>query len=107
MKKKENILVFIFSVYIGIMLYYLYTHQYYNTDMEAYMGLIYKTEYPGMKIEEIHQKVYTELREKNPHFAGFDPVDSMVEEVAKGRVPIIKPYRKIQKLMKKSFSFLW
>ncbi|AYZ11784.1 hypothetical protein EGY05_07535 [Chryseobacterium arthrosphaerae] len=84
MKKRENILVFIFSVYLGIMSYYLYTHQYYNTDMEAYMGLIYKTEYPGMKIEEIHQKVYTELKEKNPHFAGFDPVDPMVEELAKG-----------------------
>jgi hypothetical protein len=52
--------------------------------MEAYMGLIYKTEYPDMKIEEIHQKVYDELREKNPDFAGLGPVDPMVEEVAKG-----------------------
>lgn len=84
MKKRENILVFIFSIYICIMSYYLYTHQYYNTDMEAYMGLIYTTEYPDMKIEEIHQKVYDELREKNPHFAGFDPVNPMVEETAKG-----------------------
>ncbi|MGH1516784.1 hypothetical protein [Chryseobacterium sp. JK1] len=66
------------------MSYYLYTHQYYNTDMEAYMGLIYKTEYPHMKIEEIHKKVYDELKEKNPHFAGLDPVDPMVEEVAEG-----------------------
>lgn len=84
MKKRENILVFIFSIYICIMSYYLYTHQYYNTDMEAYMGLIYTTEYPDMKIEEIHQKVYDELREKNPHFAGFVPVNPMVEETAKG-----------------------
>lgn len=84
MKKRENILVFIFSIYVCIMSYYLYTHQHYNTDMEAYMGLIYKTEYPDMKIEEIHQKVYGELREKNPHFAGFDPVDPYVEEMAKG-----------------------
>jgi len=52
--------------------------------MEAYMGLIYKTEYPDMKIEEIHKKVYDELREKNPDFAGLGPVDPMVEEVAKG-----------------------
>jgi hypothetical protein len=52
--------------------------------MEAYMGLIYKTEYPEMKIEEIHQKVYDELREKNPDFAGLGPVDPMVEEIAKG-----------------------
>ncbi|AZA83418.1 hypothetical protein C1637_21180 [Chryseobacterium lactis] len=52
--------------------------------MEAYMGLIYKTEYPDMKIEEIHHKVYSELKEKNPDFAGLGPVDPMVEEVAKG-----------------------
>ena len=84
MKKRGNIFVFIFSIYVCIMSYYLYTHQYYNTDMEAYMGLIYKTEYPDMKIEEIHKKVYDELREKNPHFAGLDPVDPMVEEVAEG-----------------------
>ncbi|MDR6461873.1 hypothetical protein [Chryseobacterium sediminis] len=84
MKKRENILVFIFSIYVCLMSYYLYTNHYYNTDMEAYMGLIYKTEYPDMKIEEIHQKVYDELREKNPDFAGLGPVDPMVEEVAKG-----------------------
>ncbi|PWN71251.1 hypothetical protein C1631_001100 [Chryseobacterium phosphatilyticum] len=84
MKKRKNLLLFIFSIYVCIMSYYLYTHQYYNTDMEAYMGLIYKTEYPDMKIEEIHQKVYSELKEKNPDFAGLGPVDPMVEEVAKG-----------------------
>lgn len=84
MKKREYILVFIFSIYVCLMSYYLYTNHYYNTDMEAYMGLIYKTEYPDMKIEEIHQKVYDELREKNPDFAGLGPVDPMVEEVAKG-----------------------
>ncbi|WP_343658216.1 hypothetical protein [Chryseobacterium sp.] len=82
--KKRNILVFIFSIYVCIMSYYLYTHQYYNTDMEAYMGLIYKTEYPEMKIEEIHRKVYAELREKNPDFAGLGPVNPMAEEVAEG-----------------------
>ncbi|RLJ32356.1 hypothetical protein CLU97_1808 [Chryseobacterium sp. 7] len=84
MKKRGNILVFIFSIYVCFMSYYLYTHHYYNTDMEAYMGLIYKTEYPDMKIEEIHKTVYDELREKNPDFAGLGPVDPMVEEVAKG-----------------------
>ncbi|WP_431609458.1 hypothetical protein [Chryseobacterium sp. 'Rf worker isolate 10'] len=84
MKKRENILVFIFSIYVCIMSYYLYTHQYYNTDMEAYMGLIYKTEFPNMKIEEIHQNVYYELRGKNPDFAGLGPIDPMVEEVAEG-----------------------
>ncbi|WPO89037.1 hypothetical protein [Chryseobacterium sp. HR92] len=84
MKKRENILVFIFSIYVCFMSYYLYINHYYNTDMEAYMGLIYKTEYPEMKIEEIHQKVYDELREKNPDFAGLGPVDPMVREVAEG-----------------------
>ncbi|AYZ35969.1 hypothetical protein EGY07_10485 [Chryseobacterium indologenes] len=84
MKKKKNLLVFIFSIYVGLMSYYLYTHQYYNTDMEAYMGLIYKVEYPDMKIEEIHHKVYSEIKEKNPDFAGLGPVDPMVKEVAKG-----------------------
>nr|WP_315027881.1 hypothetical protein [uncultured Chryseobacterium sp.] len=84
MKKRESILVFIFSIYLCLMTYYLYTHQYYNTDMEAYMGLIYKTEYPDMKMEEIHKKVYAELREKNPDFAGLGVVDPMVKEVAKG-----------------------
>ncbi|MBP1164279.1 hypothetical protein JOE44_001163 [Chryseobacterium sp. PvR013] len=84
MEKKKNILVFIFSIYVCFMSYYLYTNHYYNTDMEAYMGLIYKTEYPEMKIEEIHQKVYDELREKAPDFAGFASVNPMVEEVAEG-----------------------
>lgn len=84
MKKGENILVFIFSVYVCFMSYYLYTHHYYNTDMEAYMGLIYKTEFPDMKIEDIHQKVYDELREKNPDFAGLAPVNPMKEEIAEG-----------------------
>ncbi|WP_426478365.1 hypothetical protein ACP3T3_02550 [Chryseobacterium sp. CBSDS_008] len=84
MEKKKNILVFIFSIYVCFMSYYLYANHYYNTDMEAYMGLVYRTEYPEMKIEEIHKKVYDELREKNPDFAGLGPVDTMVEEVAEG-----------------------
>ncbi|MEJ5048603.1 hypothetical protein WH221_02135 [Chryseobacterium culicis] len=84
MEKKKNILVFIFSIYVCFMSYYLYTNHYYNTDMEAYMGLIYKTEYPEMKIEEIHQKVYDELREKAPDFAGFASVNPTVKEVAEG-----------------------
>lgn len=31
------------------------------------MGLVYKANFPDMKIEEIHKKVYTELKEKNPN----------------------------------------
>ncbi|WP_148043499.1 MULTISPECIES: hypothetical protein [unclassified Chryseobacterium] len=66
------------------MSYFLYTHQYYNVDMEAYMGLIYKAEYPDMKIEEIHQKVYQELEGKNPNIFGDIPFVPEEEEVAKG-----------------------
>ncbi|ASK29027.1 hypothetical protein CEY12_02400 [Chryseobacterium sp. T16E-39] len=84
MKRQEKIIAFIFSIYVGFMSYFLYTHQYYNVDMEAYMGLIYKTEFPNMKIEEIHQKVYRELRAKNPDFSGEAPVNPNIEEVAKG-----------------------
>lgn len=63
---KKGIAYLILSLYTLIMSYYLYTHQYYNADIEAYMGLVYKANHPEMKIEEIHQKVYTELRGKNP-----------------------------------------
>lgn len=48
------------------MSFYFYTHTYYNADIEAYMGLVYKANFPDMKIEEIHKKVYTELKEKRP-----------------------------------------
>ncbi|QIY90121.1 hypothetical protein [Chryseobacterium gallinarum] len=84
MNKRETILVFIFSIYVCCMSYFLYTHQYYNVDMEAYMGLIYKAEYPDMKIEEIHQKVYKELEGKNPNIFGDIPFVPEEEEVAKG-----------------------
>lgn len=81
MKKTENILVFIFSIYLCLMSYYLYTHQYYNVDLEAYAGLVYKAEHPDMKIEDIHKKVYTELKGTNPKLFGITPQD---EEIAKG-----------------------
>ncbi|MGG5207462.1 hypothetical protein ACQWU4_00845 [Chryseobacterium sp. MIQD13] len=81
MKKTGNILVFIFSLYLCLMSYYLYTHQYYNVDLEAYVGLIYKAEYPDMKIEDIHKKVYTELKNTNPKLFGITPQD---EEIAIG-----------------------
>ncbi|MBL1222346.1 hypothetical protein JET18_15955 [Chryseobacterium sp. L7] len=81
MKKTDRLLVFIFSIYLCLMSYYLYTHQYYNVDLEAYAGLIYKAEYPEMKIEEIHKKVYTELKDTNPKLFGITPQD---EEIAVG-----------------------
>ncbi|WP_223559644.1 hypothetical protein [Chryseobacterium lathyri] len=80
MKKTGNILVFIFSIYVCLMSYYLYTHQYYNADLEAYMGLIYKTEHSDLKIEDIHKKVYTELKNINPKLSEI----SKAEEIAIG-----------------------
>lgn len=82
MPKKTNlILKVLLSVYLCFMSYYLYTHQYYNVDIEAYMGLLYKAEYPEMKIEEIHRKVFAELDEKRP---GMFESDLSHEETAKG-----------------------
>lgn len=82
MLKNNNLLFVCFlSIYLCIMSYYLYTHQYYNVDIEAYMGLVYKAEYPEMEIKEIHEKVYAELKEKNP--AQF-VYDLSHEEIAKG-----------------------
>lgn len=82
MPKKTNlILKVLLSVYLCFMSYYLCTHQYYNVDIEAYMGLLYKAEYPEMKIEEIHQKVFAELDEKRPRM--FES-DLSHEETAKG-----------------------
>lgn len=45
---------------------YFYTHQYYNADIEAYMGLVYKINKPEMSINEIHKKVFDELKVRNP-----------------------------------------
>lgn len=81
MKKTNRLLVFIFSIHLCLMSYYLYTHQYYNVDLEAYAGLIYKAEHPDMKIEDIHKKVYTELKGTNPKLFGITPQD---EEIAIG-----------------------
>lgn len=63
------------------MSYYFYTHQYYNADIEAYMGLVYKANFPDMKIEEIHKKVYDELLEKRPEIS---EVNTTREEEAIG-----------------------
>lgn len=48
---------------------------YYNWDIEGYMGQIYTTEYPEMSIEEIHKKVYDEIREKKPERFTFNYAD--------------------------------
>lgn len=62
----KKIIYALMGAYLLMMSFYLYTHQYYNFDIEAYMGLVYKANHPDMKIEEIHAKVYQELNEKKP-----------------------------------------
>lgn len=64
--KNKGLVNSLLMIYLCLMSYFLYTHQYYNADIEAYMGLVYKANFPDMGIEEIHQKVYDELKEKDP-----------------------------------------
>ncbi len=58
-------------IYLSIMSMYFYTHQYYNVDIEAYMGLVYKITDPEMDIKEIHKKVYDELAIKKPEIFSY------------------------------------
>lgn len=71
MINREQLLYLLLIAYLAVMFRYFYTHQYYNWDIEAYMGIIYKTDNPAMPIEEIHRKVYDELREKAPERFDF------------------------------------
>ncbi|MGS0747681.1 hypothetical protein [Halpernia sp. GG3] len=64
--KIDKIALLFLTVYLSIMSVYLYKHQYYNSDIEAYMGLVYQNNFPKMDIETIHKKVYAELKIKNP-----------------------------------------
>ncbi len=40
--------------------------------MEAYMGIVYQLNFPDMKIEEVHKKVYDELKLRNPETGKSD-----------------------------------
>jgi len=81
MLNKIKIIHLLFSCYLGIMAFYLYTHQYYNVDIEAYMGLLYKTDSPQMDIKDIHNKVFKELKKKRP---GMFDANLSKEEIAIG-----------------------
>lgn len=61
---KINLSAVILIIYLAGMSYYLFSNQYYNADMEAYMGLVYKINDPEMPITEIHKKVFDELKQK-------------------------------------------
>lgn len=61
---KINLSAVILMIYLAGMSYYLFSSQYYNADMEAYMGLVYKINDPEMPITEIHKKVFDELKQK-------------------------------------------
>ena len=66
-------------IYLSIMSIYFYTHHYYNADIEAYMGLVYKMNEPEMTINDIHEKVFDELKIKNPDI--FSKIGSEVETI--------------------------
>ena len=70
MRNKFSFLILL--VYLSIISVFLYTHQNYNADIEAYMGLVYKFNNPDMDIKEIHQKVYDELKIKSPKLLKAD-----------------------------------
>ncbi len=63
---KTKVYLLLLTIYIGIMSIYFFKNQYYNADMEAYMGLVYQTNMPAMSMEEIHHKVFEELKVQNP-----------------------------------------
>lgn len=64
---KTKIFTGLLLIYLSVMSIYFYTHQYYNADIEAYMGLVYKMNEPEMNINEIHKKVFGELQVRNPN----------------------------------------
>lgn len=53
-------------MYLLLSAVYFHRHQYYNTDIEAYMGMVYRIGHPELSTGEIHRRVYDELRIKNP-----------------------------------------
>lgn len=64
---KTKIFTGLLLIYLSVMSIYFYTHQYYNADIEAYMGLVYKMNEPEMSITDIHKKVFDELKVRNPN----------------------------------------
>lgn len=78
---KTKIFTGLLLIYLSIMSIYFYTHQYYNADMEAYMGLVYKVNEPEMNIKDIHKKVFDELRIRNPNIFVKSEYDPEVETI--------------------------
>lgn len=58
-------------VYLAVMSVYFWKKQYYNWDIEAYMGIIYQLDDPKMPVSKIHQKVYAELKTEAPQIFSF------------------------------------
>lgn len=79
---KNNIQAVFLLIYLLGMSVYFYKHEYYNWDIEAYMALIHKAENPNLSAEELHGKVYGELRGKKPERFVFPK--SNVEPETKG-----------------------
>ncbi len=62
-------------LYLAAMSVYFWNKQYYNWDIEAYMGIIYTLDNPEIPIAEIHDKVYSELKTEAPHTFEFPDVE--------------------------------
>lgn len=75
---KTKIFTGLLLIYLSIMCIYFYSHQYYNADIEAYMGLVYKINEPEMNINDIHKKVFDELKIKNPGILTDNTVDETI-----------------------------
>ncbi|WP_157844178.1 glycosyltransferase family 39 protein [Chryseobacterium sp. Leaf180] len=102
MATKRFILSSILLIYLSVMSFYLFTHQYYNFDIEAYMGLAYQSSNPEMDINTVHSKVYTELRAKNP---GHFEYDLVREEIADGENTYYKMLAENPKIYEEELEF--
>lgn len=77
---KYKVLLFFF---ISIACIYLNKKQYFNWDIEAYMGLVYQLDNPTADIKKVHTSVYEELRVVEPKKFEFDLYEEDETEGAK------------------------
>lgn len=68
----RRLYLFFLTAFLVLMSLYLWSHQSVNWDIEAYMGLVLKAENPGISPEELHEKVYSDLRSLNPDLFDFE-----------------------------------
>ena len=64
--KKATLYWILMSLYLLLMSIYFVKKQYYNWDLEAYMGLAYRIAQSDLSIDEVHSRVYEEIRAVAP-----------------------------------------